>query len=236
MISAERFAQESGSYWRAVFPKMEHFVRFSNGVASRYAPAAVFQSDPNRHIVISEAAYVRWLWHLRGEADDVDRSFEVASKRLAVVWDQGDFAPGLEDVEREDVDAIFQNMVALRGWSGLAGIVGEPRLPGCGVISGGSPDFFGSLAGEKRTVQMVGEFKTVKRSFRSVDYRQLVVYLVLQWAATKELLDVLWLVNPLQGTLVPIDVDSFFWLTRSQSADEAVAELASEWASPGVSN
>ena len=91
MISAERFAQESGSYWRAVFPKMEHFVRFSNGVASRYAPAAVFQSDPNRHIVISEAAYVRWLWHLRGEADDVDRSFEVASKRLAVVWDQGDF-------------------------------------------------------------------------------------------------------------------------------------------------
>lgn len=215
---------------------MEHFVRFSNGAASNYADPASFHSDPSRHVVIAEAAFVRWLWRLAGQEDDVDRAFAVASERLSVVWDQADFSPGLEDVEREGIDSIFRNMVAVEGWQGLDEVVGEPALRGCGVISSGAPDFFGSLPGEGRRLQVVGEFKTVSRSFRSADYRQLVVYLVLHWSATKELLDTLWLVNPLRGQIVAIDVDSFFWLTRSQSADEAVAELASEWASAGVSS
>ena len=236
MISAERFAQISGSYWRSLFPKLENFVRFSNGAASRYAEPVRFTSDANRHIVLSETAFVLWLWHLAGEEQDVDKAFVEASSRLSVVWDQADFSSTLEESERADVDAIRGNMLAVEGFIGLRNIVGEPELPGCGVISGGSPDFFGTLPSRARDLAVVGEFKTVDRSFRSVDYRQLVVYLVLHWAATRELLDVLWLANPLRGTLVPIDVDSFFWLTRSQGADEAVAEIANEWASPGVSS
>lgn len=236
MTSAERFAQVSGSYWRSLFPKLEHFVRFSNGAASRYTEAVSFTSDSNRHIVVSETAFVLWLWHLTGREGDFDLAFAEASARLSVVWDQGDFSPTLAMDERADVSAILENMLAIERWRGLRDIEGEPKLPGCGVISGGSPDFYGVLPGAVRNLTVVGEFKTVNRSFRSVDYRQLVVYLVLHWAATRELLDVLWLANPLQGTLVPIDVDSFFWLTRSQGADEAVAELANEWASPGVSN
>jgi hypothetical protein len=82
---------------------------------------------------------------------------------------------------------------------------------------------------------VVGELKTVDRNFRSVDYRQVVAYVVLQYAATSEVFDFLWLANPLRGTLVSIDVDSFFWLTRSQSSDEACAEIAYDWAAPGVS-
>lgn len=236
MISAERFAQVSGSYWRSLFPKLENFVRFSNGGTSQFTDPVKFTSEANRHIVLSETAFVLWLWHLAGQEQDFDLAFEAASARLSVVWDQGDFSARLEDSERADVAAIRGNMVAIEGWAGLKDIVGEPTLPGCGVISGGSPDFFGALPGISRGLAVVGEFKTVDRSFRSVDYRQLVVYLVLHWASTRELLDVLWLANPLRGTVVPIDVDSFFWLTRSQGADEAVAELANEWASPGVSS
>ena len=236
MTSAERFAQVSGSYWKSLFPKLEHFVRFSNGAASQYTEAVSFTSDANRHIVLSETAFVLWLWHLSGREADFDLAFSEASGRLSVVWDQADFSPTLEEAERVDVSLILRNMLAIEGWAGLGNIEGEPKLPGCGVISGGSPDFFGVLPGKTRNLAVVGEFKTVNRSFRSVDYRQVVVYLVLHWAATREILDVLWLANPLRGTLVPIDVDSFFWLTRSQGADEAVAEIANEWASPGVSS
>lgn len=236
MISAERFAQVSGSYWKSLFPKMENFVRFSNGGASQYAEGIELLSDPNRHIVISETAFVLWRRHLEGQEEDLDSAFTEASSRLSVVWDQGDFSQKLEEGEAVEVTRILSNMAAIEGHLGLSDIRVEPHLPGCGVVSGGSPDFYGRLLGATRDLTVIGEFKTVNRSFRSVDYRQVVVYLVLHWAATRELLDLLWLANPLRGTLVPIDVDSFFWLTRSQGADEAVAELANEWASPGVSS
>ena len=58
----------------------------------------------------------------------------------------------------------------------------EPQLPGCGPITGGVLDL---LASEHRArgEATVIEIKAVDRSFRSVDFRQLVGYAVLIFAA-----------------------------------------------------
>ena len=51
----------------------------------------------------------------------------------------------------------------------------------------------------------------------------------------RDLLEFLWLVNPIKGVVTHIDVDSFFMLVRGQPASEAVSELLYEWSAPGVS-
>lgn len=235
MISAERFAQIAGSYWKTQFPRLEHFVRVSNMAVQSFAPPITLRSDHDRHAVISEAAFVMWKSEREGQPLGPQAAFTEASARLAVVWDQVDYSPRLQGDETDDVTALLQNIQALERTRHLTDLLIEPQLPGCGVVSGGRPDFRGvvTVKGEIKTV--IGELKTVQRNFRSVDYRQVIAYVVLNYAATHEVLDYLWLANPMRGNLVVVDVDSFFWLTRSQSSDEACAEIAYEWADPGVS-
>ncbi|MBN3507931.1 hypothetical protein JYB55_03655 [Mycolicibacterium septicum] len=134
-----------------------------------------------------------------------------------------------------DVRVIAERLEALREINGLVDIVIEPELAGCGFISRGVPDFIGKVQIPKVSGLVLGEIKMVERPFRSVDYRQVICYLTLYFAQHGRILDYLWLVNPIRGTLVHIDVDSFFLLTRGQASSEAVPELAYEWSSPGVS-
>lgn len=235
MISAERFSQIAGSYWSAQLPRLSHFVRTSNTTARQYAEPVAMQSSHDRHAVVTETAFVMWKAEISGDAVDPAEAFAEASRRLSVVWDQADFSPSIEPQEANDATALLGNIRRLITFTGLQDVVVEPPLLGCGVVSGGTPDFQGRLWKADQERLVVGELKTVDRNFRSVDYRQVVAYVVLQYAATSEVFDFLWLANPLRGTLVSIDVDSFFWLTRSQSSDEACAEIAYDWAAPGVS-
>lgn len=234
MISAERFAQVAGSYWSTQFPRLEHFVRVSNLSVQSFGRTLELKSSHDRHAVVTEAAFVMWKAEHTGTPLDPQSAFTEASSRLSVVWDQVDYSSDLSGDESDDILALHENIQALESISGLQDIVIEPSLPGCGVVSGGRPDF-SARAGLSGSRSLVGEIKTVQRNFRSVDYRQVVAYVVLTYASTHEVLDDLWLANPLRGTLAVVDVDSFFWLTRSQPSDEACAEIVYDWANPGVS-
>lgn len=236
MISAERFSQIAGSYWSSVLPGLSHFVRASNQNAEQYADRLTLESDPGRHAVISEMAFLLWgQQHAGLELMNMADAFAAASTRLGVKWD-GDLYPStLEEVEAREAQMIFENLRRFDEAVDFTSLVVEPRLMGCGVISGGAPDFVAAITAASGTAEVIGEIKTVQRTFRSTDYRQMVAYLVLNFASTHRIADVLLLVNPLSGTFVNIDVGSFFWFTRSQTPDEAVAEIAYEWSGPPLS-
>jgi hypothetical protein len=236
VISAERFAQVAGSYWSALLPGLTQFVRASNQNALQYADRLFLNSVPSRHAVVSEMAFLLWGQHHVGVRDlDLEKTFSLASTRLGLKWDGDPYPTELQDTEAHEALLLLGNLKQFDATFDFTSMVVEPRLSGCGVVAGGTPDFVAERDGPAGTVDIIGEIKTVQRTFRSTDYRQMIAYLVLNFAANHRIADILLLVNPLNGTLVSIDVGSFFWFTRSQPADEAVAEIAYEWSGPPLS-
>lgn len=229
MITAERFSQTSGSYWSAVLPNLAKFVAISNQATRQYADSITLTSEPSRRPLITETAFVAWK---TGDASDAE---ELARERLRAVWNQIPMARPLDRSEERDVERLARQLSMLQEIPELSEFVIEPAIAGCGFISGGTPDFVATLVAGDRQGQVLGEIKMVERLFRSVDYRQMVCYLCIHFSAHRDLLEFLWLVNPIKGAVVHIDVDSFFMLVRGQPASEAVSELLYEWSAPGVS-
>ncbi len=229
MITAERFSQTSGSYWSSVLPSLSKFVGISNQATRHYADPVVLTSDPARRPLVTETAFVAW------KSGDLSSAEEVARLRLRAVWNQIPMARPLDHIEERDVEQLTRQLFLLQDIPELTAFQIEPVLPGCGFISGGTPDFVANLVAGERQGRVLGEIKMVDRLFRSVDYRQMVCYLCLYFSAHRDLLEFMWLVNPIKGVVTHIDVDSFFMLVRGQPASESVSELLYEWSAPGVS-
>lgn len=233
MISAERFSQTAGSYWGGILPGLTKFVYAANRNVSNFGPRIFLRSDPHRHAVVSEAAFLRWSAFLAtGVAPSAHEVFSEASRRLAVEWGGDPYADNFTDREASEVECLFGSLCAYLDNSGIDDIKVEPRLPGCGIVSGGKPDFIGVIGSSGGCLSTVGEIKTVERTFRATDFRQMVSYAVLKFVEAREVVDLLTLVNPMRGVMITFDIDSFFWFTRSQAADEALAEIAFDWSGP----
>lgn len=230
MTTAERFSQTSGSYWSSVLPNLSKFVSISNQATRDFTDPITLASDPPRRPLVTETAFVAW----KTGSEIVDAEHE-ARERLAAVWNQIPMADPLDRAELRDAVLLVHQLSLLRDIPELSRFSIEPGIPGCGFISGGTPDFVADLSVGERDGRVLGEIKMVDRLFRSVDYRQMVCYLCLYFAAHRDLLEFLWLVNPVRGVVTHIDVDSFFMLVRGQPASESVSELLYEWTAPGVS-
>ena len=111
-------------------------------------------------------------------------------------------------------------------------VVVEPHLPGCGAVSGGTPDILGTVRLGERDLKAVVEVKSVDRAFRSSDFRQVVVYAALMFASATEIPALFVVLNPLRGTVVEIGASEFFTDTAHAAADEVLQRLVSEWSEP----
>jgi hypothetical protein len=229
MVTAEKFSQIAGSYWSSLLPRLSSFVSLSNNNAQHYADPLTLTSLPQRRPLITETAFVAWKTGSLADAEHIARS------RLAVLWNQIPMEDPLTGLEWLDVEIIHARLQSLQEIGGIDDVTIEPFLPGCGFLDSGAPDFLATINIDSTPKQVLGEIKMVERHFRSVDYRQMVCYLALYYAQNSKILDYLWLVNPIRGIFVPIDVDSLFMLVRGQLSSEAVPELVYEWSSPGIS-
>jgi hypothetical protein len=229
MVTAEKFSQIAGSYWSSLLPRLSSFVSLSNSGAQRFSDPLSLASSPRRRPLVTETAFVAWKSGALAGAEDVARA------RLAVLWNQIPLSDPLTQFEMLDAIVIISRLESIAEIGGICDVTIEPSLPGCGFLDGGAPDFLATINVESKMGQVLGEIKMVERQFRSVDYRQMVCYLVLYYAKHSKILEYLWLVNPIRGIFVPIDVDSLFMLVRGQPSSEAVPEIVYEWSSPGVS-
>jgi hypothetical protein len=229
MVTAERFSQIAGSYWSSLLPRLSNFVSIANKRAQQFGEPLELTSSPLRRPLVTETAFVAWKNGTLADAEDIARA------RLAVVWDQVPIVDSLSPFEWHDVEVIRNRLEGLREIGGIKDLSIEPILAGCGFLASGAPDFVATIEVQGRAALVLGEIKMVERHFRSVDFRQVICYLALYYAQHAKILEYLWLVNPIRGVLIVIDVDSFFALVRGQPSSEAVPELVYEWSSPGVS-
>ena len=238
MATAERFAAANGSYWAGVLPRLEQFVRLSNLGPERFARAIPIDFTPARQAFVSETAFMLWAHPIQTEPmrARVVPAEAAARDRLAELFSATEIEAPLTRSEQA-VALLMARRLGEYSMSRrrLQHVEFEPRLPGCGVISSGVPDVVARDVSRHDSPLMIIEVKAVDRTFRSTDYRQLVCYTILYFAARRLLPDVLALVNPLRGTAIEIGVEAFFYDVSGSSADEVVQRLMTEWSALGIS-
>jgi hypothetical protein len=230
VASVERFSGRFASYWNAVLPRLDHFVRLSNLGPDRLAPQLIVHFAAERQALVSETGFMLWASFLRGQRTNVDAASELARQRLESLVFEGYLLPPLSRDERAMATEIGRRLRSYgREHADLRDCEVEPHLPGCGVIGGGVPDLVANDHARPGAPTVLVEVKSVDRSFRSTDFRQLVCYTVLYFAARHALPDALYIVNPLRGTATEVGVSTFFEDVAGASADDVVHRLATEW-------
>jgi hypothetical protein len=236
MLTAERFASRYGSYWSAVFPRLEHFVRLTNLGPKRLAPALEITFAPERQALVSETAFMLWVGSQGALAADIEKAFHAARRRLKELVPEQQTADDLSDSERLIARKMAQRLSEyVSSDLELSEIEIEPHLPGCGTVSSGVPDVVAVDTSRGRRLRTVLEVKAVDRTYRSADFRQLATYAVLLFAARHYIPDLFALVNPLRGTAVEIGVGAFFEDSAGEPPDELIQHLLAEWSDPRLS-
>ena len=100
-------------------------------------------------------------------------------------------------------------------------------IPGCGFVDAAEADV---LAGK-----VLYELKAVQRGFRGVDFRQVIVYAALNYAARRHEISDIGLLNPRLGVFYRLGIDSFAQLAAGMSGSELLGDILSAMSQAGTS-
>lgn len=188
---------------------MEDFVRRWNmdGYDREWPPLPSL-SDGDRRGVTNEAGFILFAI-LRGQAigeaaptDDlgkVTRAFSDAARYVygPKEWEKHD---KFSTTEKREAFAIAGRL--LNFFSREKNVKIWPDFKGSGIISNCRGDVL--VDGD-----VLYEIKSGERNFRSVDYRQLVMYATLYFAYKRHTLKKVGLINPRMGTHIIVDIEIF---------------------------
>jgi len=207
MISEKRLAQDYVSFWQQLLPMSEFVVRQMNlQLLERYSAPIGIVSDPNRRGLVNEAAFFVFRSHeiLKKRKLSAEEYLEVESsarRRIALLERRppSEISELLE-VERREVlflaDAIHEFFD--KNLAGISVVV-NPKFNGCGILDACYGDVFAGGG--------LFEFKAGSRQFRSVDFRQVLIYCALNYSARAYEIETVGLVNPRQGTYIWITIE-----------------------------
>lgn len=169
MISSTQFAGSHHSFWTDCFPALEGYVRLVNaGAYDRTFDVLYWAVDPSRSALVSEVAYCL----CRSPSLTDDDALAEAKIRLS----------NLPGVSVDDAPLSIVEVKAARKLSHrinvmIRGVVGsgfalsfDPVFIGCGLL--------GHARGDVRSTNVLIELKSVDRTFRTTDFRQLLTYVL----------------------------------------------------------
>jgi len=197
VIDAATFSSTYNAFWNEATPTVEHFVRRINikHLERFYVPMK--PEGSGRKAVIAEFAFSLFVEHVRSEVEPKDRSkqrvdaWAETERRLRPFLGQGiDLTTSLSPIENVEVTELERRLI---------GFFKRDRIPtrtrplflGCGFVDASEGDIL--------TSSTLFEVKTVERSFRSSDIRQLLTYAALNFAAQGSEIPGVGIFNPRRG-------------------------------------
>jgi len=208
MISEIAFVRDYTSFWRTISPLSEDFVRFINVIVlDRYQEELESSIASSRRALINEVGFeIFCISQDTGESpynvteteiqNIADKTSSYISKLRAKA---PSFGVPLSQGEIGEAKEISSRLIDF--FSQFQVVHTKPKFPGCGHLD--------SCVGDVVADDTIYEIKSGGRLFRSIDLRQLVVYLTLNKLSKSYNINCLGLFNPRKGFHYKADQDDF---------------------------
>lgn len=215
MISETYFCANYGSIWRALTPSMEEFVRRVNlSGYDRFWQPIPSSSDPAKRGLINESGFQLFSAIFdRAQAiqpanfDNLIDAAVAAAKSSISLENQ-------PDLDADDIEEAKEIATRLLRYFGKtpASVSISPNFNGCGIVS--------NCRGDVVADDTIWEIKSGNRNFRSIDFRQLLVYSALDYANNGRRLKRIGLLNPRTGLTFETSMDVFSYEISGLHASE----------------
>lgn len=234
MIGATRFVGAYLSFWKSMTPTIDLFVRQINlDLYERVEPPTEYQVDPSRSALVAETAFA--LFDQQSGQDGIEENFfenfveqsgAEARRRLALL-NVDNIVDVLNAEELDAVKELFRRLSSFFSERFRPELIVRPNFPGCGFIDRSEADviYDGTLF----------EVKTVERTFRASDIKQLIIYAALNKKAESYFIRDLGIYNPKRGTKFVMSLDDICLEIAGVSAIELLESIAYSVASGEVS-
>ncbi|WP_281019246.1 MULTISPECIES: hypothetical protein [unclassified Minwuia] len=204
MIDAATFSSSYNAFWAEVAPMLEHFTRRLNLEYIERFDVPMASDKEGRKALIAELAFSLMVerhqskGRRRGRSHLFAESWNEATRRLRPFVGRGvDLELPLQKDEKNEVLEIEKRLMDFFNGANLP-VRTRPLFKGCGFVDASEGDIL--------TRTTLFEVKTVDRSFRSADLRQLLTYAALNAAAGEVEIPMMGLVNPRRGVSFEIPV------------------------------
>lgn len=215
---------------------MEDFVRRMNldGYERPWVPLTS-STEPSRRGLLNEASFLLFsqlsVLQARPRESWILTAIErVSAEAHAYIHRSGapqPFQP-LNQPEQTEVRELALRTLSFFRSPPVRPFVVSPSFKGCGLINSCSGDVLVNS-------RVLVEVKSGSRSFRSLDYRQLLIYAALNWADTGVIFSGIELFNPRMGIHVSTTVESVAQGAAGQSATELMERIVQSFGAGTVS-
>jgi hypothetical protein len=208
VINERDIAEKFTPVWHEVLPLLTaNFMRVFNESHIVMLPGSLKVKSTGHPDVISEYAYhLTRLSYERGVElnDELGKdikieAFEASLGSILRSRRVTDIPEALNDVESNEGILLARNTRSFLNTLNDGTIVFGPTLPGYGIIA--------SCAADVSIGKSLFEIKTVKRTFRSKDLKQLILYLALQSVTGQRKWEFAGLYNPRLGVYCRFNID-----------------------------
>ena len=232
MISEKTFVLGHSGFWTALLPRTEAYVRSCNLALERFLEPVDSAVPAGQRGVVNEFAF-----RLFASAVDLGIGPEAVSAevRRACATDALDHIRRMREFSRTPVAAITSlgeqegETLALRLAFFFAApdrqpIIPRPRFPGCGWLSEAEGDVLAS--------DVLVEIKAGDRLFRGADFRQLLAYCALNFAAKRFRINHVCLMNPRRGVYFLAPLEGICEQLAGATADEVLGDIVAYVSEP----
>lgn len=220
VIDATRFSSTFTAFWGTATPTCEHLVRKINTrLFTREFPPLEHKSDRNRSLVaeFGFSLYVVMRDHSIPKSRDrtaIAIAEEDARRRIKLLVERDETSDELSADERLEAQEIARRLFAsFPAWR----ILLRPVFEGCGYVDASEGDV---IYGDT-----LYEIKTVDRSFRSNDIRQLIVYAALNALKPVSPIRKIGVVNPRRGTTFALPLEYVSREISGKSSSELFEDI-----------
>jgi len=227
MISEIEFTRDYTSFWRTLSPLSEDLVRQVNiHVLNRYESALESIAASSRRALINEVAFEIFSQSKTSNIDPaviISNQIDTISKKISsyiagLRSGAPHFNKEMSAAEINEAQSIAERL--LHFFSSFKKVIIRPKFSGCGRLN--------SCQGDVLADNTLYEIKAGGRRFKSVDLRQLVLYLALNHQSKQYTIQNLGLYNPREGFLFTLPHEEFSLQFSGLSTEELCHRIAYE--------
>lgn len=216
MISVNEFVRHS-SVWSQVAPTLEQLLRWVNANTHSFGGHIPLGTQSERNSLIAETAFrlAAESHTTAAETHSAHHTAEESARQMILRLPRGQAAA--ERIRPYEWESVTSLSAAISQYlAGRANVEFSPVIPGCGVVD---QSFADVISGEELI-----EIKSVKRPFRSSDYRQAITYAAMLYASNREVFTIT-LLNPRLGDYATLSLDQIAAGASGQSRVQLLQDL-----------